>query len=382
MKRIIIGIGDSKFSVFHYFAQHLGEALKQLEREVFIVNFKEENLKRRMGEALTSKPECFISFNSIGSDLFFSFFNLIKIPFYAVMVDNPIYHLDRLNGKIRNHLVGYVDRTYLRFHETHFPSHLKPLFLPHAGSISPAAPTEKDDDFESRPVPVLFTGSYWDLDYYEDILSAMPGHAAEVARETISHVLSEGLLSLDDALQTVLERKNLQIQNLAEYGKILMLISNTVRASRRLECLKECSKGDFPLHVYGDRWDKCPFKNRLVIHSAVDFNQALELMTQAKIVLNISAVVPDGSHERVFSSMLNGAVSLTDKNEYFASEFKEDEDILFYSWQTLDGLADKINRLLHTPGVLQSIAAAGQARAMEHHTWLHRAKAILQAINS
>lgn len=376
MKPIAIGIGGSNFDVFKFFAENLADAFGKLDKKAFIIDFEGKNLQNRLLEAFKVQPGFFLSINSIGSDLFFSLFNLLKLPFFSLMVDNPIYHVSRLDGKIEHHVVGYVDRSYIRYHQANLPKHLKSVFLPHAGSYCPYE--TKDMEFGERPIPVLFTGSYWDLRYFEQILSEMPAAASGLAGDAIDICLASDCLPIDIALEKALEQKRIRATNPQDILKLLVLISNYIRAFRRQQCLRLCSQGDYPIHVYGDNWDRCPFKDRLNIHGPVDFPAALKLMTQAKIVLNISAVVPEGSHERVFSSMLNGAVSLTDKNDYFSEEFTEEKNILFYSWKNPDALPEKINQWLANPEKLAAIARAGKHEAMNKHTWLHRAKTILK----
>ena len=59
MKRIIIGIGDSGFSVFDAFARHLGDAFRQLGRdvveesfEITVRNHKDQDVEVRVLEHL------------------------------------------------------------------------------------------------------------------------------------------------------------------------------------------------------------------------------------------------------------------------------------------------------------------------------------------
>jgi spore maturation protein CgeB len=98
-------------------------------------------------------------------------------------------------------------------------------------------------------------------------------------------------------------------------------------------------------------------------------------MRKSKIVLN-TIMVP-GSHERVFSAMLNGAVVLSDSNQFYQDFFKDGEDLLLYRWTQIDKLPGIIKEALSSPEKLAQIAAAGQQKAMAEHTWEKRAEMLL-----
>lgn len=377
--RIVITIGGSKYDVFVAFANAFGDAFKTLGHDVFIINFSAPDLQTQLPQAFGVKPDFIFAVNSTGSDLFHSLFNKLDTSFFAFMVDNPVYHFDRLNGKIARHIVSYVDRSYLRFHRQYLPKNIPCVFLPHGG-FAPANETE-EINLEERPIPVLFTGSYWDPAQYESILNQMPQHAAEITRETMDLVLARDNLPMDLALEATLQKKGITNANRDELGKLLILISNYIRAHRRLECIKACTKSDFKVHVYGHHWNQSPLKDKLVIHPSVNIYESLELMRQSKIVLNISAVVPDGSHERIYSSMLHGAVAMTDQNDYLLSHLDHEKDALFYSWQNLETIPDTLNNLLNEPEKLQTIADAGKKNAQDNHTWTHRARLVADGIN-
>ena len=102
-------------------------------------------------------------------------------------------------------------------------------------------------------------------------------------------------------------------------------------------------------------------------------------MTRGKAVVDFG-FYEDGSHERVFTAMLNGAVSVAIDNPYHRENFTDGEDICLYKFTELDRLAETLQNLLADQDRLQAIAAAGQQNAINHHSWEKRAESIIDYV--
>jgi spore maturation protein CgeB len=146
-----------------------------------------------------------------------------------------------------------------------------------------------------------------------------------------------------------------------------------------MKILSELDKSGLKTTIYGNNWPEGIFKKHS-INGAVGFNDILKLMTRSKIVLNIGNY-PDGSHERVFSAMLNGALMLSDYNSYLAEIFEEDKEIAFYRWLDLEVLPEKTAYLLSHPEKMKEIALKGKRKAEKEHTWKSRAESLLKIVN-
>ena len=70
-----------------------------------------------------------------------------------------------------------------------------------------------------------------------------------------------------------------------------------------------------------------------------------ELVSKAKIVVNASPNFNQGSHERVFTAMLNNAVVFSDKSSYYDEFYEDGKNILYYSMKTLDQDIEKLKSL-------------------------------------
>lgn len=69
-------------------------------------------------------------------------------------------------------------------------------------------------------------------------------------------------------------------------------------------------------------------------------------MADAKIVMNFMPWFKDGSHERIYNSMLNGAVCLTDPSLFLEKYHKDMDTIAYFHLNDPEEASDKIDLLL------------------------------------
>ncbi|MNI91533.1 hypothetical protein D3C73_1492140 [compost metagenome] len=101
-------------------------------------------------------------------------------------------------------------------------------------------------------------------------------------------------------------------------------------------------------------------------------------MKDSKIVLTTLPTFIEGGHERIFSSMQAGAVSLVDNNQYLSEKFSEKEIVLF-SWKQKN-ISHKVATLFQDNSLMQTIADNGRYKVINEHQWIHRAEKILEAV--
>ena len=75
--------------------------------------------------------------------------------------------------------------------------------------------------------------------------------------------------------------------------------------------------------------------------------------------------------------MLQKAVVLTERNPYLEQQFKQEEDILFYDLAKLDQLPKIVHSFLASPDRLADISENGYQKALQTHTWKHRAEEMI-----
>ena len=149
-----------------------------------------------------------------------------------------------------------------------------------------------------------------------------------------------------------------------------------VRYTVRGRAVQALADGGIRVHIFGDGWEKllCRHPENMLLMNKLDSEGCLKKLCQTKLSLNVMPWFKDGAHDRIFNSMLNGAVCLTDTSVYLDGILHDGVDCGIYSLAQMERLPEIAGRLLDDPDRMQRIADAGYALAAAGHTWAHRAK--------
>ena len=94
-------------------------------------------------------------------------------------------------------------------------------------------------------------------------------------------------------------------------------------------------------------------------------------------MLNCMPWFKDGSHERIYNAMLNGAICVTDESKYLKEQFIHGQNIVFYELNDIPSLVENIKYLLSHSEVAEKIALKGYCIAHERDTWERRLDTLL-----
>lgn len=380
--RILLFKGFSQYDVVRNFIDDLAMAFQALGKNTLVVDLaSKEHTPQVIQNAFSVDCAFACGFNLNGSDLGFGqegvkFFRDVGIPYVGMLVDHPLYHYSKFRlineaGMPDSFLITCVDKEQLGVMEycgrVGFST-----FLPHAGSYADGGDGYKD--MGDRSKDIVFCGSYGTpkITWAESPVKPILDDIAE-------YMLSVGNIQVHDALQQVLKMRNYVLRP-DFFQRVLYLVVHVdsyVRSVWRGKLINELANAGINLHLYGNGWEQLPCAKKVNIHKAVGFREALTLMSDAKIILNLANFFSHGSHERVFSAMLNGAVALTDVNDYWRDKFEENKEIVTYSALQMDELPEKITTLLADLPRLNAIAHAGNKKAEQFHTWKARAEEII-----
>ena len=147
-----------------------------------------------------------------------------------------------------------------------------------------------------------------------------------------------------------------------------------VRHVRRRDVVRALVDAGIKVHVFGGKWNEmeCAHPENLINEDARDSQGCLEAISEAKISLNVMPWFKEGAHDRIYNSMLNGAVSLTDSNSYLDGILKDGENCRVYPATELSRLPGIVEEILKNPDQAQKIADAGFRMANAGQTWADR----------
>ena len=104
----------------------------------------------------------------------------------------------------------------------------------------------------------------------------------------------------------------------------------------------------------------------------------LEICQNTRFVLNVQPWIKVGTQERVFNTMLCGAIAITDETQYLIENTVDKQNILMYKLQDIEELPCKIQYYMDNEIEAQKIAEAGYMLAKQNHTWSNREEELVK----
>jgi hypothetical protein len=270
----------------------------------------------------------------------------------------------------------------------YFPQVRHHLFLP-LGGTSLVSCKQELKSFGQRTNDIVFTGNYRDpfyflryvehkgqeyIDFYMDIFEDMKANPDKTLEETAyAHVLRDiGPVSDND---------------MRDIYKNMIFLDLMIRFYYRGQVIKTIVDSGHKIRIYGAGWEEleCRCPQNIACHGFLTSQECLELIGDSKVSINVMPWFKRGAHDRIFNTMLNGAVCATDTSLYLDEFIRDGENALYYPLTEIDCLPDRISELLADSAQAERIAAQGYDTAAAGHTWEHRAHtlhAYMQGANS
>lgn len=373
-KTVLFLKGLSQYDVLRVALDEVAHGIENLGYDVIVLDFNDKKSYNRMLDCLVYEPIEFIfSFNGILLNLDDGkggyFFDHFDVPIISFLVDNPIYHVGRLESKKKNLNIATFDRENAAILKRYFSNLDNSSFIPFFGFKA-----KHIIPYQDRKIDMLFVGTYLDPTVVRERLNELEDVFKTVAEKVIDILLSNTELSLEKALRQYLNSINFTFADdeFLELMEKLNFIDKYIRVYYRDKTIRTVLEAGIPVKVYGNGWqllkEKYGDKLSILNTSEADLMTGIELMGNAKIVLSVMPWFKDGIQDRIISTMLNGAVCVTDSSRYMRENFSSDENVVFYSLDKLDELPGIINGLLGNIEKSSKIAANGQARANDNYS--------------
>ncbi|MDD3369948.1 MAG: glycosyltransferase [Lachnospiraceae bacterium] len=390
MKKIVLFRGDIETQ--GYFSEQLATAFTAMGHAVYLFDYeKEGNSALGLPYFIEKGNTVAISFNFHGitneqllkdqNGLYI--WEAMNIPFYNIVVDHPYYYHTFLQDIPSTYCHISIDAHQDAYMKRFYPEIKRgPILYLGGTSLYPAGDYPRIAD---RPLDIVFTGNYNNpLDMEQYIQKNGPEYA-DFYHGMIDELLAHPDLVIEDVIEKHIRREIPEVTDteLKDTMKNLIFIDLYVRYHARGLAVRTLADAGIPVHVYGGNWDllqeQCKHPENIIWEGELDSLECLQVIAKGKISLNVLPWFKAGPHDRIFNSMLNGAVSLTDSNPVIDSLVTDGKDACIYSLSNIDKLPLIADHLLSHPRLMQEIADAGFQTAQEH-TWEARAKVLHKVI--
>lgn len=412
MKQLLLfqpGVETLKF-----FSERLAEEYTAMGYHVRLVRIHESfSSVKELCEYLSQGETVMITFNfhAIQREAIFYteekelLWDLYSVFCINIIVDHPFYYYDELKSLPKRYLQICIDQDHTDYMKRFYPQIALGETLPLAGcrfredfpfadkdnlpdiSSVPGfcfqSEAEKTDILpqESRSTSVVFTGCFTNPDFFLPYMKRN-GKEYEVFYQGI---LDDLLANPDRCIHEVYlqhlnrELPDLGSEDLTNVMNKMIFLDLWTRFTFRGRVIRSLVDAQIPVRCIGAGWETLSCKNpSLLTQSGYSDTQiCLKEIAGAKISLNVMPWFKKGAHDRIYSSMLNGAVCVTDPSSYLLEHFTNDDTLVYYRLNQIDSLPQIVLDLLSSETKRIKIAGSAYRLAAGRLTWTDYAKKLI-----
>lgn len=371
-----------------YFSHQMAAQFEKMGYRVFFYDLRDEaHSARKLRKFLKVGETVMVTFNFQGlekeagvyKDGTGYIWDGYRIPCYNIAADHPYFYDDRLKELPRDYHHISIDRFQEQYFKEFYPEFVDEGFLPLAGTMLEA---QADG---ARQYDVIMTGNYTELSFFEPYIHWINDEYAAFYQGIIDELLEYPDQTVEQVARKHCEREmgKVPYEELRGAFHKMIFIDLYVRNYWRGKVVRTLVNAGIPVDVVGKGWEKLEdveHPEYLIIHPQTDSLTCLQMIQRAKISVNVMPWFKDGAHDRVFNSILNGAVCVSDTSRYLCEELKEGEGVCYFTLQQVEQLPEKVMDLLQNERELQDITERGRTKALERHTWAKRAGTLAEWI--
>lgn len=391
MKKLLFFTGDIETQ--GYFSLQIAEAMKQLGHEIFIYDLSRPwESTEKFFRFFELENTALINFNfhgMSGEEYFLDengtmMWEALRIPSYNIVVDHPMYYHHFLEKTPSNYHHINIDRKHESYMRRFFPEIKNGPFVPLAGTK--LYPNKSNVPIACRRYDVTMVGNYCKPSTFDKYITRIDDEYTAFYHGMIDDLLDNPHKTVEEVAEAHLlaELGEVPEEELKKTMAALTFIDLYVRYTFRGRAVQELVDAGIKVYVFGDGWDllECRHPENLIIMSNLNSEGCLKKLRQTKLSLNVMPWFKDGAHDRIFNSMLNGAVCLTDSSVYLDEILHDNKDSSIYSLARMESLPEIAMKLLGDPDRMQEIADGGYELAQGGHTWAHRAKVLHELVEN
>lgn len=395
MKKIILFTGGVE--TLDFFSLELSKTFRALGHDIFIFDYnKEAESSYRLLQFYEKDNTVVLSFNYHGmcnenilrDESAEYIWDGLGIHCYNIIVDHPFYY-DRFMPQLpKNYTHISIDLNHLEYMKRFYPHISNGPFLPLGGTLLSSDEYGAALPIKERPIDIVFTGSWAEPEYWEQYMYEEGPEYAEFYHKILNIQLDNPDLTFEEIFEPAIRAEaedadEITDEALRETYAHLICFDMYVRYYFRGELIKALADSGLKITCIGGGWEhlKCSHPENITCFDYTNSLNCLLQIRQAKVSVNVMPWFKRGAHDRIFNSMLQGAVCFTDSSEYLDTILKDNENCIMWSLNDIPAAAEKLKMALQDTDRLQRIADKGYELALSH-TWAERAKILSSYIEN
>lgn len=393
-KKLRIVMFYSDVESFNFFTDCLEEELIKRGHEIFILNLQggsDESLHsyKHFNEFISEKVDVAICFDALAIRLerFVKLWDSHETVVVDIHMDPPLRFHPVLLNPPQKYLMFCCDREHVEYVKEYFGNTVNHVeFMPHVGVMP-----EKNVQvipYKDRRYDILFCGTYYKPELrFSEIEKVCPkdSNTYSLYQSIFNNLKKNSRLSIWKGCLDTLQQSGMEISDIA-LKKLLGSISCidwAIRMYQRERVVAALAESGLEIHLLGRGWENHPSAGRANvyrIHDRIPYRETLSYMADARINLNVMPGFKAGTHDRIFNTLLQYSLPLTDSSTWIDENFIDGTDIRLYDLDHLDRLPGIACEMLEDTGKAESIIQKGYEKVAGQWTWSHCANWILKAV--
>lgn len=385
--KILIIKGQSQYNVLRYASDLIAKGFEENGYQVVIFDgLKKDITPNEISDEMKDNGKLIFSYNALLHDFSIdgntSIYDQLGYPTLGYLVDHPYYHKGRLKCSHGNTIfISVVDYDHVDYIKSFYPEIKHVTFLPHF-----SFQCEYFIPYAKRSIDIYYPGSYKNPDDFNQNLNMLPDIFQRVSVYVFNLILNNPNLTLEHALKSYFTSIKFEYSS-EEFMEIinkLFFVDQWVRNYRRDKIIRTILDAGINITVSGKGWEHLEsiYKGNLQVigRDGLDIEENIRQIADSKILINTFPEFKNGTHERIFTAMINGCVCLTDASGYTLEHFQNYEHLVYYNLDNIHEIPNIILDLLNNPMKAEKIAQNASLKASTEYSVKNNAKRILDVI--
>lgn len=334
--------------------------------------------------------------------------DVLDLYYINIVVDHPYHYHLHLSKRPKNYAQICIDKNHVKYMKRFFDEIDTLGFLPSGGT---KLSWEEDENQSEKRYDVVFTGTYMRPDCFDVFIERNGQEYADFYRKMLREVIEGNHVLLEEVVEKSLyeEIPEMTFLELKETLGHIMFLDYYIRFYRREWVIRTLVDAGIRVHCFGGGWEtfSCEKPENLIYETEsgeeISLAKALEVSERmrqekqykskyltsieclerihaAKISLNILPGFEDGGHDRIYNTMLNEAVCVSDENQFLMKQLKDQKEIVFYKLFDEKSLIQGVQKVLLDEEYREKLKKDAYEMANNGHTWKKRVENLIDML--
>ena len=348
---ILIQWSGSSYDSLNHLQNILGDEFQNLGFKIEKVSIDQPNFESHLISILkTGEVEFATGFSGIGVDLYLqgtSIWELFKTPLFNWCCDHPCYYPTRHAIKNPWLLHGFVFPDHAKISSNFFnPNGI--TFQAHLGAPSLSLDVNNIQISSKRNNKIIYSKSGTDINAIEERWEKTPSTIRYILFAAKEELLYQCTENVFDVINRIANDKNLYFSFTNELAiNLIRELDVYIRGWRADLTLKALL--NYPVDVFGNGWNHINWSSAkaATYHGPKDLQTILKIFPEYLGCLSINPFIQDSVHDRVFYSIANNVVPISDSNRFSQLQMPLLEKFAFHFQES--SIISAIETLLENP---------------------------------